>query len=116
MLPVVMSFFVRMKNKWWYFEFATSESLRASCKNLHENVDILVWLPITEYDTVEKHLLNLHALHLYVNFVNSNYFSVDKRLVFVISLAMQQQQHSVNKNRLCQWQPLIFDPYKFDLP
>ncbi|PAV65424.1 hypothetical protein WR25_12520 isoform F [Diploscapter pachys] len=31
----------RIKNKLWYVELATSESLQSSCRNLHEQIDIL---------------------------------------------------------------------------
>lgn len=50
----------RMKNKLWYFEFATSETFAASCKNLHEDLDILVSVALCTCEGVTP--LRVHSV------------------------------------------------------
>jgi len=57
----------RMKNKIWYFEYATSEQFSSSCKNLHENIDLIcdgIPLNLAEGPTLQGiALLNIPSTH-----------------------------------------------------
>ena len=56
-----------MKNKLWYFEYATSEQFSSSCKNLHENIELVadgVPLNLADGPTLQGiALLNIPSTH-----------------------------------------------------